>query len=367
RRKTRETDDPQVIAYVTPEEIVYNPQKIKEIWGENKMTHGLAFVLTHEILHVLNKHFERRVENIDGMIQNIAMDCAIHNILEDYITEVEKNYLVTREGLNKKIKRKIEREDSFEEILSKIKEENIRENEGGRGFLPLEDHEVLKRSWKGKEIEKEKMRQELEKGIREEMGRKAGQGMVGLEKILEILKKKDPTWKRILKNIIGSIDDEKRLTYDRPNRKREVEEILPGIKREEDKVKVIVAIDTSGSIFNNKIWYEKVVNYLQAEERIEIERAYYFEDGFFEIKPSELKKSEIKIKGGGGTDINPLFQKIKDWRGDLILVFTDGELFGKVIKTKTRALWLVIPEGKESLRELIKDRPLDKIVEFDEE
>ncbi len=118
----------------------------------------------------------------------------------------------------------------------------------------------------------------------------------------------------------------------------------------EEFLKLAVAIDTSGSIGEgdlklflgalNQILcsirnYEIVV--LQCDTRITDERVFY--------TGQEFKPEEFKIKGRGGTDFRPVFERLEKETGlDGILFFTDGNGTYPKEVPQVPVLWVLVED-----------------------
>lgn len=157
-------------------------------------------------------------------------------------------------------------------------------------------------------------------------------------------------WKKLLKNYIGTITANKRKTRTRLNRRQPERYDLSGTM--ENKVlKIVVAIDTSGSVNDEQIAqiFTEIFSIVSGHKHeitviecdAEIQRVYRVR------KRKDLQKS---VKGRGGTAFTPVIEYINEnryFRDALLIYFTDG--FGEdwipVPKTY-RNLWVILGKAK---------------------
>ena len=158
------------------------------------------------------------------------------------------------------------------------------------------------------------------------------------------------SWQAILKKYVGTISANKRKTRTRLNRRQPERFDLSGTV--DDKVlKIVVAIDTSGSvddemiaqIFNEifmilaKRKYEITVIECDAEVR----RVY---------KAKNASEIKTKVAGRGGTWFSPVIEYVnndKYFRDALLIYFTDGYGENKIPKPRTyRNIWVVFDNAR---------------------
>lgn len=157
------------------------------------------------------------------------------------------------------------------------------------------------------------------------------------------------SWQKILKKYVGTISANKVKTRMRLNRRQPERFDLSGSK--EDKIlKIVVAIDTSGSVDDGMI--ADILNEILAilakrkHEITIIECDSKVQDVYKVKTPADLHK---KMKGRGGTAFSPVIEYInknKYYRDALLIYFTDGYGERKIPKPMTyRNIW-VLTEGK---------------------
>lgn len=164
------------------------------------------------------------------------------------------------------------------------------------------------------------------------------------------------SWQAILKKYVGTITANKRKTRMRLNRRQPERFDLSGAV--DDKVlKIVVAVDTSGSMSDSMIG--QVMNEIFAilakrkhditviECDAEVRRVYKART------PADIKK---KVAGRGGTWFSPVIDyvnKDKYFRDALLIYFTDGYGEREIPKPRTyRNIWVVIDDARHlSLKE----------------
>lgn len=174
------------------------------------------------------------------------------------------------------------------------------------------------------------------------------------------------SWQRLLKKYIGTISAGKRKTRTKLNRRQPNRYDLSG-EMNDKMLKIVVAIDTSGSVTGHEI--AQIFNEIFAilakrrycitviECDSEIQRIYLVH------KPSDVKSD---VAGRGGTAFTPVIELINSdhyYRDALLIYFTDGYGEEKIPRPLTyRNLW-VITGSKE---ELSLRNPYGTVVGFEE-
>ncbi len=158
------------------------------------------------------------------------------------------------------------------------------------------------------------------------------------------------SWEKILKKYVGTITAGYRKTRTRLNRRQPERFDLSG-KMEDKTLKIVVAIDTSGSvgdaeisrIFNEifEILSKKKFELTIIECDARIQRVYKAKD-----------RSEVKttVRGRGGTAFTPVIEYInkdKYFRDAFLIYFTDGYGEYEIPKPRTyRNMWVILDDEK---------------------
>jgi len=300
-------------------ELIYNREFVDKLSDEE-----LKGVLSHEILHLALLHL-LRLGNKDRVGWNIACDLCVNSILRQNSFSLPNGCLipdynnkfnigsVTIENINEKTAEEIYNE------LPKQYKDNKCKNCGGnykigdcKGFdkhidsdgegLTKEEKEKLKDDWK------EKVSNAYVSA------KQRGNLPLGLERLIGKLHKEQVDWKTLLKKHLLSflpID----YTYSKPHKKSiSSGYYMPNVLR--DKIKVCVAIDTSGSISEKDLtdFLSEIVGMARAYQN-QIDMTLYTHDikihDRYEVRNGNIQKiMQLKISGGGGTSHKPLIETI---------------------------------------------------------
>lgn len=325
--------------------MLFNPEYINSL--KEKEIKG---VVCHELLHIAMLHFLRRGSRMP-VKWNFAIDLAVNSIL------LRNGFSLPKGGVtadnadefsmdNKKIDKVSEKsaENIYDELpdmpfLEFIQSLLNQRGDGGQGesngysiggfkpfdyhddskFITAEDRLKLENEWNSK-IEEAAI-----------LSKKRGKLPFGMERYLKDLHKSEINWRHLLqRHIVTSIPSDFTWTR-RSKRSLSVGTYLPNTTRE--KIEVIVAVDTSGSIGAEELhdFMSEIVGMAKAySNRIsmrllthdsKVHDDYTIENGNVE------KIKSIKIHGGGGTAHLPVFEYVKDKirRCNVIICFTDGD------------------------------------------
>ena len=188
-----------------------------------------------------------------------------------------------------------------------------------------------------------------------------------LEQVKKINEPPKISWQRLLKKYVGTIAAGKRKTRTKLNRRQPNRYDLSG-EMSDKMLKIVVAIDTSGSVTSQEI--AQIFNEIFAilakrrytitviECDSEIQRIYLVR------KPSDIK---LDVAGRGGTLFTPVIEHINSdryYRDALLIYFTDGYGEDKIPKPLTyRNLWVITGHREE----LSLKNPYGAVIGFEEE
>lgn len=187
-----------------------------------------------------------------------------------------------------------------------------------------------------------------------------------LEQVRKINEPPKFSWQKILKKYIGTVSAGKRKTRTKLNRRQPNRYDLSGEMN--DKIlKIVVAIDTSGSVSNREI--AQIFNEIFAilakrkycitviECDSEIQRIYQIHT------PSDVK---LDIAGRGGTAFTPVIEYINSdryYRDALLIYFTDGYGENRIPRPMTyRNIWVITGECSD----LSLKNPYGTVISFEE-
>jgi len=341
-----------------------------------------AFVLMHEILHIINGHGYRR-GNRNPLIWNLAADHTINTFLKDFYEETEKSKqtpimpfggfeacYICEELENKKAR--LTTEEVYDYILREMKDryqiEQLGDGDGDSGgkdgeeqkdgqgqkdgkspnFYKVTDKKTGK-SWvisdakaSPEDIKRERQYQ-AEARATYELQKQRGLLPGFMQEYLSRILKVEIPWTELLKRAI------KQNVIMKPNSRgwKQLHKnyiahglSLPGLQYEEENTGVgicIVVVDTSGSISNEDlaefagIIYESIHQFKEIiliTHDVDVHQEMVFDADTAEAFLAMLKSEGFK--GRGGTSHDPVFQRIqklydeKDEPISMVLSLTDA-------------------------------------------
>lgn len=325
-------------------------------------------LIEHEILHIANAHGKRldAERNLTPNLNKqpaylIGADLSINQLIpdmpKDAVSYKEAAEFLKDQGIIHNLEADREAE-YYVQILKEYMEKRMVKGPGDKEGSAKATKEMEKGVGEGchhfDESSEDKGIGDVEQNEAEDLikaaARQAGTVPDGIEKVLESLTKiSKPNWKQLLRmNCAKSIKAETRPSWHRLRRRSEFE--VKG-RVNNYKPQIVVAIDTSGSIYGSPGTLEEFTGQLT-----EIQAAFGGEFTVVECDASIQKiyklrraiKPDQKFKGGGGTDFRPVFELCeKELHPGLLIFFTDGEGAFPDKKPKFRTLWASIYDNKE--------------------
>jgi len=328
--------------------LYYNPEWINKLSDDEVMG-----VLCHEIGHLAFLHLLRR-NNRHREKWNITTDLAINSML------IKNGFSLPKCGLipdyndsfdfpphifGKKVKLNEVHKKTAEELFDELPEMKEEENDGEGGWdIHIEgvgggegddDEKDGKGKGKGRQLTpaelkdlEEKWRDRIEEALMNSKAR--GNVPLGMERIFEQLRKSQVPWRVVLERVIQkSIPRD--ITWSRRSKKSVAcNTYLPSVIKE--RVDVVISIDTSGSIGQKELTdfvseivgmarvFQGSINMRLLTHDTGVQDDYIIQNG------NIAKIQQIKIKGGGGTSHEPVFDYVKEKiKGcKTIIAFTDG-------------------------------------------
>lgn len=192
--------------------------------------------------------------------------------------------------------------------------------------------------------------------------RTAGALPVGIESLLEKLDKPEIRWQELLSQFVTSCYAGKRRWL--PPSRRHVYNEMYFQSRRDEKIKVAVAIDTSGSCLGDlPKFFGELTSLLKSFGQYELtvlqcDAAVDQVDKYDDTMPFPEEPKEIKWSGGGGTAFGPPFKWVEENRPDIdcFIYFTDGEEYASSESSVTRilppaypVLWILTCDGNEDV------------------
>ncbi len=335
--------------------IYYNEKYFDSLNNEE-----LEFVLCHEIMHCVLNHITRKGDRLPFK-WNIAIDYATNLILKDSRVGTPPPHVLLSDEF---------KDMSAEEIYEKIEVQEIpmctcgggeggegessSDNNSSSGKCPRCDqgfdrHDYDKARGKESEIES-KWKSAVSEAVRS--AKQRGTLPAGIERLVKNLLQPQIPWQILLMRYLNSLvkGDYKWIP---PNKRYVWQDIyLPRIY-DQYLLKVVVAIDTSGSIGE-----EELIHFLS--EIVGMLKCTF--DYILWVIPCDaqvydvqkLKKGEsiskIKLMGGGGTCFEPVFEYVEKERinPDVLIYFTD--MYGSFPKEPPRypVIWIATTDDTDA-------------------
>jgi len=405
--KPREDSTQPTLAVDIEGNLYYNPQFVKGLSNRQ-----LQFAICHEILHLALHHLQR-FKGKDPNIANIACDIKVNRILQDSFPDVYIKGIIFPEGDSisffgglikvEKISEK-SAEEIYEEIIKQLpkrgggggsgrggiegknkngrgrgdnkgnrkgegdgsgsKEKSDGQNRSGSEGDGLEDYEWDRHIWsdgsgegedeaKGADIE-----EKWSRVFREAYNYAKQQGKVpaGIERIHEELYSSKLPWHKLLAQFVQKGVQASDYTWMKPSKKSLATGVyLPGIVRE-DKLEVVVAIDTSGSMSNEELTLalSEIISIIKAFNNLEL-TVIYADCAIQKVKtwtcPTPQQIIREAPKGGGGTDHVVVFEYIKKniKMPKVIICFTDGWTTYPKSWNKCPVIWVLTDKSPSNL------------------
>lgn len=303
----------------------YNPDYMETLDDRQLRT-----VLAHEVLHPALLH-PYRIGNRDLHQANVAADYAINNFLDDYNrAAVAKGQLAPFPWPMKDGKPNVMLDHqydglSFEEIYARLKDQqggnggeqnqpSAGQNDGSsKDSAASSPGEFEAGPADDAKAQAEEARWKVAVKQAATMAKAQGRLPGGMDRIVDELLDPRATWKEILRNLLTSIakDD---YTWARPNtRYASGGCILPSLHSPR-LGRIAVAIDTSGSIGHRQLTeFMSEVNAILFDcrpEKMVIIQCDAKIHEWTEIDPFD--EVNFTLKGGGGTDFRPVFERLAD-------------------------------------------------------
>jgi predicted metal-dependent peptidase len=326
---------------------------IKELTDKERIA-----VLKHEILHLVFKHLFRSRGN-DRELENVAADLVVNQYVSPWPLPKGALLLSSFPDLNLLPEQTFEwyyeklrclRNSNASEKYPKSKStlDTIENNKNNRGY-----HDLWGAEKKDGQTTNEKIVDVAIKKIIEQALQKAGTKNIGdlplgiRRELSRINEKPKVSWKRILRIFSNSCGKTKLESTRRKESTRYPGNPGTKIKRLQH---IAVAIDTSGSIDENtlQLFWNEIIGIQKAGAKITIIECDCEVHAVWELN---RKSTFPKLKGGGGTSFDPVFEWLTKNRNLGIggcVYFTDGVANKPTIKPSCSVLWALYGASEDT-------------------
>lgn len=331
---------------------------------------GIIFIICHEIEHLVLNHpaeglrLNKEKDPRKHMLINIAMDASVNDIL---LKDIEKHNIGIMVCPDDAITSKVLGEICGSRLSS------LREFTYYYRYIPEDIVQVVEVMRKdAHDWTENDSAEDIEAAIRlfveESVKDISDEDLAKLpahqrELIRKLLSPPKIKWQNVLKKYIGTLPDGYRKTKTRLNR-RQPERYDISSRARSRTVRIVVAVDTSGSMTRNileDIFIEIFALLKHVRHEITVIECDCAVQNVYTA--SSLKDVNLDIKGRGFTSYVPVIEYINKenrFRDALLVYFTDGIGDLCIPRPHTlRNLWIITGGGKLSMRE-----PFGKVIEM---
>lgn len=298
-------------------------------------------ILKHEVGHLILEHLTRFTKMTPK--HNIAVDLAVNSLIPGFQTirvstpeGIKEVKLATVANMKAQIPALIEGQTAewylkmIDEQIAKDKDPG--EPEGGDDHSKWGDG----KGEPGSELDEHQVKGLLQNAV--ERTQNAG-GVVpdGVRDLVKRLLAGRNDWQRLLQRFPQ--DAEVAFTEDtRRRRNRRYGLQYPG-SRKVRKVKIVVGIDVSGSVFGPLL--ERFFSEVDKIAQFATVEAAFFDHKVQKVIAWEEFRKLKQIPGGGGTMFQPMLDEAAKRKADGLIMLTDGFNFDQTTKPKYPVLWAV--------------------------
>lgn len=303
----------------------------------------VEFLFGHEVLHVVYDHFDRRGNERDPRLWNVAADFAVNADLKDhkvgeFITTVDALYDPKHKGkpteeIYDELYENAEKID-IDDLVNKILDEHLDDMDGAGGSGDADGKEDDKKG-NGRpqltEEERDKIKDEIKEAVLNAASTSdPGKIPAGVKRIVQQLTEPKMDFRDVIQTQIQSTIKND-FTFTRVSRKGwHHEAVLPGMLNE-DMIDIAVGLDLSGSINNEQArdFLSEVQGITEQFQSFRI-HLFTFDTQVYNYKVFESdgveEIGEYELIGGGGTEYEMIFDFLKEneIEPQKLLVFTDG-------------------------------------------
>lgn len=323
--------------------LIVNPKFFVDLTPEERI-----FLLAHEAWHVAFMHV-LRVENRQFPVWNMATDYVINDML------INSGFSMPQGGLY---------DPQYQGMSSDEVYNHLIQNPNKQPTNPNDMKEVEGTPDKVNKLKNELTNVIFQAAIKAEKSNQAGAIPSEILRRLEELRNPELPWFKILSKYLTEFTKSD-YTYRKVNRRFFPKHILPSLYSQGIE-NIPVFGDTSGSISKeelNEVFSELVgILYQLKPEKI----SFIGFDTRLNL-PIEIKSKTdvitLEVKGGGGTNIKPVYQWVKENKPKFVIVFTDGyfQYCLDELPSKTTFIWIIKNNPKFNVKgKIIHYKPRKK-------
>ena len=302
---------------------------VNEAFVERLDDSELAACIVHEILHPALLYWDRVQHRLPGLF-NEAHDHSINLIIQEV---QDANLSMPDFMLVNHAYSKLSAEEIYEILFKKRKDAKER-NRALVGDCRADLATGPAMNWKEQLIDAVRFHEKVK-----------GRGTLpaGLSRVIsQQLNEPQVDWVETVKRFLGEFGRRSVYTRSRPSvRSESAGEYLPSLQASLPQIAVL--LDTSGSISKEELTLAVVeINGICEDLDVEVRVIVIDAKIHYDITLKDV--SELKIRGNGGSDFDPAFQRLEEegFTG-VVIAITDGQI--KVPETKPECiretLWLV--------------------------
>lgn len=324
----------------------------KEFWDSLTDTQQLA-ILKHEVIHICFKHLTMRESFADWELFNVAADAEVNS----YITGLPDDAIDAADfGLDYKKGTKFYYDNIKISSQSNQSSGNASNDSGGKDSDTQNqksskntkgDHSTWKDFQGISDAEKQLIEQQIDhiaKHTAEQVQKLQGTIPGELASyIKDLFKQKKPVfnWRQYFRRCIGTIND---ITLKKTRKKESLRFPDSSGIRHKKKTKILVAIDTSGSVSNQELcdFFSEINHIYKAGAIIDILEC----DTRITAQYQYSGKFEGKVHGRGGTIFSPAIEYYNANRKEYtsFVYFTDG--FASIdVRPLKDMIWIITSSG----------------------
>lgn len=282
-------------------------------------------VMKHEVLHVIFGHLS--IDLPDKQRAAVAVDLAVNSYLDS------NKFIKADDGSDEcMLPKNFNLPDKqsaiwyYQQLLQNKQYQKMQSEMQQQGSAMQQIIEqIMSEHSNWQEVVQDPVQQEIIKDLikkAQEHCRQNGWGKTPAEIISELdslLEKKKPVipWGRVLKLFVAS-NSETDLDYTMRKRSKRYG-VRPGLKKYE-RLDLAIGIDTSGSISDEQLCL--FMNELRWIEK-EGARLHVFECDTRIVRDYPFKQFDGKVQGRGGTDLEPVLERVSKEKFDALIFFTD--------------------------------------------